>query len=1027
MQLFLVFFSLFFPFFSSESIEIPCNIPLQTQSNSSQNCLVYQQLDLPPHALRVLSLSKKPHLFYLKSGNLLIVFSDCEKNRLRDCKIEISVSRLINGSRFEGLNHLNHSHYSDADRDNGVYSQISSDFENGFFKIIPNVDGRVEIYRFQAIFMKETTDFLDFKWENLENKAKKSLLNPRFREESSIIPIRINAKDYILMTGGVNDIEFFNDVWLFSLEERAWREVKGTFPKLKGHTVTLLAPSERFRNRLVVFGGNSLGKPCNTLYIAELFEQSNDFTISLKEIPSQNNTGTPLPREGHIAIAKQDKLIVFGGCDYGLSHCFSDVFTLDASEDSNFLFQWTKMSDTNSSKPPAPRENPGILFLQTSNTLFLLGGTDYRGFQFKDLYLAKLYRKCLDDCPDNSGFIRGRCHCFPGFFGPNCNLTIPPCPFNCHDRGECLPNGTCSCEDGFFGNHCQHEYCLDSCSNRGFCNRETMICNCERGVFGPNCKGDCVRDCSGNGVCRGGRCDCFPGYTGERCGKRLGFEGCWEFNRFDEEGGVNKFCLVKGENGMEGYYQRMDRSFLFRQNGVRTKDSPLALIEEKDVGIGDYGEVMLEGKMYGEREDFGGFLLEKVVLIGVSAGNRVMSMQVQDLKNGYSEVLKGVYQKGCEGKRDCFGRGYCDSEGKCKCRGGTTGIYCQFHEEEKVFESRCKDNCNFHGKCDENTGKCICFLGFKEPDCLEVVCPNNCSGRGVCDYAKGSCQCALGFHGKACERKLQCDGNCSEAGVCMVSDQNKGVCKCYRGYFGERCQKSCHLNCSNRGECDNSTGKCLCQRKFKGDYCQDYRDCRANCSERGKCFEGDCICEKGFEGIACEFEVVCPEKCQGRGVCIWGKCVCEEGFEGRACEISYGKRNRGINNDNDDILNKNIVGNIQQQQNITNKIYANVSSNYSKRNDSLGSINYSGNASNNGSNLVNGSAGKIITNGFKEKNEYSFRDVGGERREEIDFFNEKQRIKEEEKKPQDNFEILCVVGILGIAILFILNNLKRPL
>ena len=83
-----------------------------------------------------------------------------------------------------------------------------------------------------------------------------------------------------------------------------------------------------------------------------------------------------------------------------------------------------------------------------------------------------------------------------------------------------------------------------------------------------------------------------------------------------------------------------------------------------------------------------------------------------------------------------------------------------------------------------------------------------------------------------------------------------------------------------------------------------------------------------------------------------------------------------------------------------------------------------GNASYNGSTLVNASAGKIITSGFKEKNEYSFREDRGE---EIEFFYEKQRIKDEGKKPQDNFEILCIVGILGIAILFIINNLKRPL
>jgi len=104
----------------------------------------------------------------------------------------------------------------------------------------------------------------------------------------------------------------------------------------------------------------------------------------------------------------------------------------------------------------------------------------------------------------------------------------------------------------------------------------------------------------------------------------------------------------------------------------------------------------------------------------------------------------------------------------------------------------CSGNCNGHGICDHDTGRCTCEEPWTyELDCLTAYCPNNCSGNGACFPRKDAgdtglnkafhsdgpeCSCHYPFWDIDCSR-AQCPNNCwgPDHGICNTTD---GTCVC---------------------------------------------------------------------------------------------------------------------------------------------------------------------------------------------------------------------------------------------------------
>lgn len=138
----------------------------------------------------------------------------------------------------------------------------------------------------------------------------------------------------------------------------------------------------------------------------------------------------------------------------------------------------------------------------------------------------------------------------------------------CSGKGSCdTKSGLCKCYDGYTGTACERTTCPNSCSGNGVCQTQKQIardhvlakasfydsslaqnimydnswdadkirgCICDAGFFGPDCsKMECPsgsdvmggrgsesgKVCSGRGLCdeSSGNCECFGGYSGNRC------------------------------------------------------------------------------------------------------------------------------------------------------------------------------------------------------------------------------------------------------------------------------------------------------------------------------------------------------------------------------------------------------------------------------------------------------------------------------------------------------------------------------
>nr|XP_023665573.1 tenascin-like isoform X2 [Paramormyrops kingsleyae] len=305
------------------------------------------------------------------------------------------------------------------------------------------------------------------------------------------------------------------------------------------------------------------------------------------------------------------------------------------------------------------------------------------------------------------------------------------CPNDCSDQGRCV-GGKCVCFPGFTGPDCSSPTCPSNC-NRGKCVNGQCVCN--PGFLGPDCSEKaCPNNCNNRGRCVNGKCVCDSGFTGLDCSEKACLNNC-----------NNRGQCVNGKCVCDSGFTGLDCS-----------------------------------------------------------------------------------EKACP--NNCNNRGRCVN-GKCMCDSGFTGLDCS--------EKACPNSCNNRGRC--LNGKCVCDSGFIGLDCSEKACPNNCNNRGRC--VNGKCVCDSGITGLDCS-EMACPNNCNNRGRCL-----NGKCVCDSGFTGLDCsEKACPNNCNNRGRCLN--GKCVCDSGFTGLECSE-KACPGNCSSRGRCMKGKCLCRRGFTGPDC--------------------------------------------------------------------------------------------------------------------------------------------------------------------------------
>eukprot|EP00456_Euglypha_rotunda_P024298 TRINITY_DN1992_c0_g1_i3.p1 TRINITY_DN1992_c0_g1~~TRINITY_DN1992_c0_g1_i3.p1 ORF type:complete len:1124 (+),score=69.00 TRINITY_DN1992_c0_g1_i3:146-3373(+) len=254
---------------------------------------------------------------------------------------------------------------------------------------------------------------------------------------------------------------------------------------------------------------------------------------------------------------------------------------------------------------------------------------------------------------------------------------------------------------------------------------------------------------------------------------------------------------------------------------------------------------------------------------------------------------------------------------------------------------KCTDTglyCGSHGICSEDPSGnpfCNCSIGFVGPHCSDIPCNKTCN-KGTCLNSK--CHCDGGWFGTSCDRKSECNSDCSghKRGFCIGDDNGNPHCSCLSPYFGEHCEHaSCEKNCSGHGECLNNTchceigwigsncekpgstgcedptcshhgvcvldkmnnSFCQCHSPYFGSHCQ-HSNCSDSCSGRGQCVDFQCVCDETSYGSKCEHVGQqlnlsnCPDSCNHHGSCIKNKtdesiaCKCKPGWTGENCAIA---------------------------------------------------------------------------------------------------------------------------------------------
>ncbi|WAR26298.1 TENX-like protein [Mya arenaria] len=465
-----------------------------------------------------------------------------------------------------------------------------------------------------------------------------------------------------------------------------------------------------------------------------------------------------------------------------------------------------------------------------------------------------------EGCPGDDGKCNGNgdcinmvCHCYPGWKSDNCS--VPECPNDCFDRGECVydievESGVCICNEDWIGPDCSVPCVNGTNSGDG-------VCVCSRTCYtGLSCDGICngygICDEQNNGTCQ---CDFDLGYKGDQCT----VDGCpgWPDNCMNHGtcNAASGACTCEqGWKGNACHIPDCDCNGVNATCEMRDGDDQPRCYDCDHPYIGDKCQYRC---VHGHEN------------------------------NATFECICDECYSGAECDSLCNNEGSCVN-GSCDCGfNGYRGEFCQTSECPGYDVS-----CTNHGQCNPGTGNCSCSTGWVGIGCHIVQCENDCSSHGVCleldPPETPRCNCTNKYFG------IDCSSLCDHGNVIKPdeTDLSTWYCECDGCYTGAQCD----IECSGRGSCD-ADGQCDCGTAgWRGDNCEK-AGCPGldgvDCSGHGNCITGSaeaigtCTCDTYWVGEGC-WTAECLNNCTGQGTCNDTTDVpfcthCDQGWMGADC------------------------------------------------------------------------------------------------------------------------------------------------
>lgn len=324
-----------------------------------------------------------------------------------------------------------------------------------------------------------------------------------------------------------------------------------------------------------------------------------------------------------------------------------------------------------------------------------------------------------DDACNNNGhydLLSQTCNCKYGWKGKNCEQIDVNCVNGTIDEDSSSPNyGICICNDGWSGMACDNKILpkTTSCTPGGDCPQSQQKCSLGNNDYiCYNGKWtDSVKNCS-NKTCsiEGQICaDPTPGSYGNNYICR---NGLWSNIAFD--------CIP----------------------GASCPQNEQLCLKTPGPGVKQYS---CDNNVWSETADSCSGWQCNASIIGPSQEGQV--------------CLKGSI-------------GASDGDYICKKTNSYFDYPYKWVKKDDNSFKKCPPKCEINGRCDVDTGRCICNDGYSGADCSLKSCPNNCSGKtnGNCDGSTGKCTCINGYSGDDCSIPSvcvpKCDPNCGQQNGC---------------------------------------------------------------------------------------------------------------------------------------------------------------------------------------------------------------------------------------------------------------------
>mmetsp|Transcript_1545 Transcript_1545/g.3304 ORF Transcript_1545/g.3304 Transcript_1545/m.3304 type:complete len:591 (+) Transcript_1545:547-2319(+) len=284
----------------------------------------------------------------------------------------------------------------------------------------------------------------------------------------------------IVMQGGTNGNEFFNDIWLYNVETNTWKEWVYTKKPDKRAKHALV----KINDGLVVFGGyqsTSLDQEAidkafslERTYLAECQTLLKVYNVSLSDIGQDYYEKTQQAYynlTGSSCFLRTEPLPIL---ERGYSFP-TDIWVLNFTQ---CPFNCTERGNCLSSRCVCDSGYYG----EYCQNKACPGSLCFHDFDFFES------EKCYH-CSGNGACNNGTCICNEGFYGSDCSTLA--CANSCSEAGECIqmfPISQCNCRDIYGGDDCSVAFCLNNCNTpQGTCNTTTGLCTCESEFIGEDC------------------------------------------------------------------------------------------------------------------------------------------------------------------------------------------------------------------------------------------------------------------------------------------------------------------------------------------------------------------------------------------------------------------------------------------------------------------------------------------------------------------------------------------------------------